>query len=235
MCNYKYSAEQEQYKPSTLCNYRYSAERTQYKPKKDDDEATPQEGATPYDAPMSVSPDNSQDSGTVPMTRANTLFMELEKQREFLETGDDSKRLLTTPPTSTPEGYSSSDLQDPLQDTSMYCNTSHNDAQLRYPSSYIPHPTAHNTTTGPPSKKPRLLPWWSIYIGYVVALWIVGVAFWLTVEVAGVFGLQKSKKWLTSFTIAIVESIFFSQPIKVLFYVTYYIIINITEQVYLKH
>jgi len=44
----------------------------------------------------------------------------------------------------------------------------------------------------------------------------VGVAFWLTVEIAGVFGREKSLEWLISFFISAFESIFFSQPLKVI-------------------
>ncbi len=59
------------------------------------------------------------------------------------------------------------------------------------------------------------LPWWCVYVGYALALCVVGVAFFITVEVAGVFGAEKSARWLTSFCISIIESIFLSQPIKV--------------------
>ena len=72
--------------------------------------------------------------------------------------------------------------------------------------------------SGDSSKKKKSwgFPWWSIYIGYFLAFCFCGVAFWCTVEVAGVFGLAKAKRWLSSFCISIVESIFLSQPIKVI-------------------
>lgn len=38
----------------------------------------------------------------------------------------------------------------------------------------------------------------------------------MTVEVAGVFGKEKAGRWMTSFAISIIESIFLSQPIKVI-------------------
>ena len=37
----------------------------------------------------------------------------------------------------------------------------------------------------------------------------------MTVEVAGQFGAEKSKEWLVSFCISVVESVFISQPLKV--------------------
>ena len=60
-----------------------------------------------------------------------------------------------------------------------------------------------------------MLPWWSVVVGYILSFCIVAVAFWMTVEVAGVFGKEKSEKWLISFCVSILESIFLSQPIKV--------------------
>ena len=64
-------------------------------------------------------------------------------------------------------------------------------------------------------KKKFALPWWSIYVAYFLSFASVGTAFYMTVEVAGVFGPKKSREWLFSFCISIFESIFFSQPLKV--------------------
>jgi hypothetical protein len=55
-----------------------------------------------------------------------------------------------------------------------------------------------------------------VYVGYGVCFCTVAVTFWLTVEIAGVFGRNKSLEWLISFFISAFESIFFSQPLKVL-------------------
>jgi len=60
------------------------------------------------------------------------------------------------------------------------------------------------------------LPYWCVYIAYGLCFCTVGVAFWLTVEIAGVFGREKSLEWLISFFISAFESIFFSQPLKVI-------------------
>ena len=64
-------------------------------------------------------------------------------------------------------------------------------------------------------KKKFQLPWWFIYVGYGLALCTCGIAFWMTVEVAGQFEAEKSKEWLVSFCISVVESVFISQPLKV--------------------
>ena len=60
------------------------------------------------------------------------------------------------------------------------------------------------------------LPWWCMHVGYGFALCVAGVSFWVTVEVAGVFGKDKAARWLKSFAISIAESVFLSQPMKVI-------------------
>ena len=54
------------------------------------------------------------------------------------------------------------------------------------------------------------------FVGYFLSAAVVGVAFWATVEIAGGFGPEKSAEWMASFCVSIVESIFMSQPIKVM-------------------
>ena len=65
------------------------------------------------------------------------------------------------------------------------------------------------------TKKKFQLPWWFVYVGYGLALCTCGIAFWMTVEVAGQFGAKKSKEWLVSFCISVVQSIFLAEPLKV--------------------
>ena len=54
------------------------------------------------------------------------------------------------------------------------------------------------------------------FVGYFLSAAVVIVAFWATVEIAGGFGPEKSAEWMASFCVSIVESIFMSQPIKVM-------------------
>ncbi|OAF65459.1 hypothetical protein A3Q56_06831, partial [Intoshia linei] len=61
------------------------------------------------------------------------------------------------------------------------------------------------------------LPWGFTVFAYFLALVCAGVSFWLTVEVAGVFGREKSIQWLFSFLFSFTESFLFSQPLKVMF------------------
>ena len=64
-------------------------------------------------------------------------------------------------------------------------------------------------------KKPFQLPFWCIYIAYFLALCIVAVALWVTVEIAGVFGPDKARQWLASFFLSLAQSIFVVEPFKV--------------------
>ncbi|XP_067947593.1 polycystin-1-like protein 2 [Watersipora subatra] len=59
------------------------------------------------------------------------------------------------------------------------------------------------------------LPWGFLFVAYILALAVVGGAFYYTVEVAGTFGPKKSAGWTAAFCTSIIESIFMSQPIKV--------------------
>ena len=75
-------------------------------------------------------------------------------------------------------------------------------------------------------KRKRRLPHWCRYIGFALCFATVGVAFWATVEIAGVFGREKSLEWLISFFFSTFESIFISQPFKVMPVYFYYRITN---------
>ena len=75
-------------------------------------------------------------------------------------------------------------------------------------------------------KRKRRLPHWCRYIGFALCFATVGVAFWATVEIAGVFGREKSLEWLISFFFSTFESIFISQPFKVMSVYFYYCITN---------
>ncbi|VDI78620.1 Hypothetical predicted protein [Mytilus galloprovincialis] len=88
---------------------------------------------------------------------------------------------------------------------------------MKKPSAELnPIPRALTFKKDDKTKKPFKLPYWGIYIGYVISFCTVAVAFWATVEFGGVFGPKKSLEWLVSFFISCFESIFFSQPLKVI-------------------
>ena len=53
------------------------------------------------------------------------------------------------------------------------------------------------------------------FVGYFLALAVVGGSFYYTVEIGFVFGPTKAAGWTVAFAMSIIESIFMSQPIKV--------------------
>ncbi|XP_033117714.1 uncharacterized protein LOC117117519, partial [Anneissia japonica] len=71
-------------------------------------------------------------------------------------------------------------------------------------------------------KDPNPLPWWFAIFGWILAWMTIGVAFWLTIEVAGGFGKEKATEWLTTIGISLVQDILVSQPIKVLMLATFF-------------
>ncbi|XP_071797014.1 polycystin-1-like protein 2 isoform X2 [Asterias amurensis] len=66
-------------------------------------------------------------------------------------------------------------------------------------------------------KKGIELPWGCCVFAWLLVVASVGVAFWLTIEVAGQFGKDKSIEWLMSMCFSLAQDIFLNQPIKVLF------------------
>ncbi|XP_052246475.1 uncharacterized protein LOC127855131 [Dreissena polymorpha] len=63
----------------------------------------------------------------------------------------------------------------------------------------------------------RILPWWFIYIAWFVAISTCLISSYFTMLYGLKFGYARSVEWLVSFFTGLVQSIFFQQPIKVLF------------------
>ncbi|XP_071965638.1 polycystin-1-like protein 2 [Antedon mediterranea] len=66
------------------------------------------------------------------------------------------------------------------------------------------------------------LPWWCKYVAWALAWMTIGLAFWLTIEVAGEFGSKKAGEWVVTMSISLTQDIFINQPIKVLLLATFY-------------
>ena len=64
-------------------------------------------------------------------------------------------------------------------------------------------------------QKKFMLPWWFVIIAYLMCFGSVGWCFYAVVSVAFGFGPTKAAEWLGSFTMSFVESVCFTQPIKV--------------------
>ncbi|XP_071965410.1 uncharacterized protein [Antedon mediterranea] len=74
-------------------------------------------------------------------------------------------------------------------------------------------------------KDPNPLPWWCAIFGWIFAWMTIGLAFWMTIEVAGGFGKEKATEWLTTVGISLAQDIIVSQPIKVLLLATIFSLI----------
>ncbi|XP_071943837.1 polycystin family receptor for egg jelly-like [Antedon mediterranea] len=72
------------------------------------------------------------------------------------------------------------------------------------------------------SKKRKPLPWWCLYVGWVLSFITIGIAMWLTIGVAANFGAEKAEQWLMSICVSLTQDILVSQPIKVIFLATFY-------------
>ncbi|XP_038066995.1 uncharacterized protein LOC119737008 isoform X2 [Patiria miniata] len=142
---------------------------------------------------------------------------ELEKQLEFLNTGDDDKRLLKSARRrSVRFADESAGIQEVKEDGEQDGGSNNTDSE------------GMKLVAGVKTKKKKpkfMLPWGCQFIGWVVAVGTVGVSFWLTIEVAGQFGPEKAAEWLSSIACSLVQDILFSQPIKVLCLATFYALV----------
>ena len=128
--------------------------------------------------------------------------LELQQQGEFLDTGDEEKRVMT---------------KDPI--------TKEDQALKKEQTEFSHHVQVVAFEKEGAKKSKKKLPWWSIYIGYVLSFITVTVAFYFAVEFGGVFGLNKSVSWLIGFIMSLFESILFSQPIKVIVFAIFYALV----------
>ena len=59
------------------------------------------------------------------------------------------------------------------------------------------------------------LPWWFIFIGYAVALVVVGVCIYFIVVLGSTLGESLATQWLISMLVGTLESVVVEQPLKV--------------------
>ncbi|XP_062611467.1 uncharacterized protein LOC134273293 [Saccostrea cucullata] len=128
--------------------------------------------------------------------------LELKQQEEFLETGDEKKRVMSS--------NDNSDENNGVKKNQT--EFSHNVQVVAFEKEGA-------------TKSKKRLPWWFIYVGYVLSFITVAVAFYFAVEFGGVFGLNKSVSWLIGFIMSLFESVFFSQPIKVIIFAIFYALV----------
>ena len=64
-------------------------------------------------------------------------------------------------------------------------------------------------------KKSKGLPWWCKIIAYVLSAIFMGVSIFFVIIQGVNLGDEKVKKWLTSFLVSIISSVFLTQPVKI--------------------
>ncbi|XP_023932840.1 uncharacterized protein LOC106163484 [Lingula anatina] len=74
-------------------------------------------------------------------------------------------------------------------------------------------------------KKKFHFPWWVIFIAYGLSFASVGGSLYYCTEIAFTFGPEKSKDWLVSLIVGLVESVLMLQPVKVIILAMVYAII----------
>ncbi len=60
-------------------------------------------------------------------------------------------------------------------------------------------------------------PWWCIFLAYIISIIFVGISILFIIARSIQLGDIKTQKWLTSVMIGFFSSIFFIQPLKVLY------------------
>ena len=60
------------------------------------------------------------------------------------------------------------------------------------------------------------LPWWFVFVGWTLVIATSGVSGYFTMMYGLTYGKQRSVSWLISMVVSFVESLFITQPLKVL-------------------
>ncbi|KAB0352703.1 hypothetical protein FD754_017560 [Muntiacus muntjak] len=85
-------------------------------------------------------------------------------------------------------------------------------------------PPAHSSSLQA-SKLPRGLPWWCVLVGWLLVVVTSGVAAFFTMLYGLHYGRTSSLKWLISMAVSFVESVFVTQPLKVLGFAAFFALV----------
>ncbi|KAI4534073.1 hypothetical protein MG293_014933 [Ovis ammon polii] len=85
-------------------------------------------------------------------------------------------------------------------------------------------PPAHSSSLQA-SKLPRGLPWWCVLVGWLLVAVTSGVAAFFTMLYGLHYGRTSSLKWLISMAVSFVESVFVTQPLKVLGFAAFFALV----------
>uniref|UniRef100_A0A6Q2XFJ3 Polycystic kidney disease 1 like 2a n=1 Tax=Esox lucius TaxID=8010 RepID=A0A6Q2XFJ3_ESOLU len=75
------------------------------------------------------------------------------------------------------------------------------------------------------SKKQGGLPWWFVFIGWILVLATSGVSGYFTMMYGLTYGKDRSISWLISMVVSFFESLFITQPLKVLGFATFFALV----------
>lgn len=75
------------------------------------------------------------------------------------------------------------------------------------------------------SKSPRGLPWWCVLVGWLLVAATSGVAAFFTMLYGLHYGRASSLRWLISTAVSFVESVFITQPLKVLGFAAFFALV----------
>ncbi|XP_031192748.1 polycystic kidney disease protein 1-like 2 [Mastomys coucha] len=75
------------------------------------------------------------------------------------------------------------------------------------------------------SKSPHGLPWWCVLVGWLLVVTTSGVAAFFTMLYGLHYGRSSSLKWLISMAVSFVESVFITQPLKVLGFAAFFALV----------
>ncbi|XP_052512125.1 polycystic kidney disease protein 1-like 2 [Budorcas taxicolor] len=85
-------------------------------------------------------------------------------------------------------------------------------------------PPAHSSSLQA-SKLPRGLPWWCVLVGWLLVVVTSWVAAFFTMLYGLHYGRTSSLKWLISMAVSFVESVFVTQPLKVLGFAAFFALV----------
>ncbi|KAM6430104.1 polycystin-1-like protein 3 [Liasis olivaceus] len=96
--------------------------------------------------------------------------------------------------------------------------------------SAMPDSESNSPTPSPPgdSKKeltPKGLPWWAVFVGWFLVILTSGVSGFFTMLYGLHYGKDNSIKWLISMAISFFESLFITQPLKVLGFAAFFALV----------
>ncbi|XP_051024689.1 polycystic kidney disease protein 1-like 2 isoform X2 [Acomys russatus] len=86
-------------------------------------------------------------------------------------------------------------------------------------------PALAHSSTPQASKTPRGLPWWCVLVGWLLVAATSGVAAFFTMLYGLHYGRASSFKWLISMAVSFVESVFVTQPLKVLGFAAFFALV----------